>query len=443
MTKFFIENILYPAMYTIKGNRVRQIKNDLITTQSSNDLAIIQKNKLQKLLLHCIENVEFYKNIGITKEEITNNPYDVLENKIKPMRKFEFKENREVLLAKNIHKDKIMKNMTGGTGGIPMYFYVTREQVETYEAARFRGLSWYGISEGSKCIMIWGNPFDISKNESIKHRLREKYLKNRQVVSVYNISNDDIKKYVEFMNKNKPEFIYGYAMMVAKYATQMEKLGFKITFQPKAVVTTSEMLYEEDRNTIERVFNCKVASEYGARDAGILAYSCPHGNLHITAENCIIEVLDPITLEKLPDGSSGVFAVTDLNNFVEPKLRYLLGDAGSLTSKLCSCGMKLPIIKELDGKDDIVLTRKDGSFVHANILINLTRNVSGIREYQFVIHNENEATFNVVSETGNPLDTDYMISELQNQLDLKIAVKYLSSIPMSPSGKRRNVVKEY
>ena len=100
--------------------------------------------------------------------------------------------------------------------------------------------------------------------------------------------------------------------------------------------------WQED--LIARVFDCPVANEYGARDAGILAYTCPSGGIHITAENCIIEVLDPVTYEPVLNGQSGVLAITDLTNYVQPRLRYMLGDMGTLSTEECCCGRRLPLV---------------------------------------------------------------------------------------------------
>lgn len=100
--------------------------------------------------------------------------------------------------------------------------------------------------------------------------------------------------------------------------------------------------WQED--LIARVFDCPVANEYGARDAGILAYTCPSDGIHITAENCIIEVLDPVTYEPVLNGQSGVLAITDLTNYVQPRLRYMLGDMGTLSTEECCCGRRLPLV---------------------------------------------------------------------------------------------------
>ncbi len=124
----------------------------------------------------------------------------------------------------------------------------------------------------------------------------------------------------------------------------LDDANIKPQLSLKAVVSTSETLEKWQEDLIARVFDCPVANEYGARDAGILAYTCPSGGIHITAENCILEVLDPVTYEPVPNGQSGVLAITDLTNYVQPRLRYMLGDMGTLSTEECCCGRRLPLV---------------------------------------------------------------------------------------------------
>lgn len=140
------------------------------------------------------------------------------------------------------------------------------------------------------------------------------------------------------MNRYKPEYLYGYASILTAFAQMMERRGLSLKITLKAVVSTSETLEPWQEQLLGRVFRCPVANEYGARDAGILAYRCPEGCMHITAENCVIEVLSPKTHEPLGVGKSGVLAVTDLHNFVQPRLRYLLGDVAGISGEACRCG---------------------------------------------------------------------------------------------------------
>ena len=86
--------------------------------------------------------------------------------------------------------------------------------------------------------------------------------------------------------------------------------------------------------TIEKVFDCPVINEYGARDAGIIAYQCPNGKMHISAENMIVEILDIETRKKLNTENPALWLVgPNLNNFSMPRIRYLLGDIAALVGR--------------------------------------------------------------------------------------------------------------
>ena len=115
-------------------------------------------------------------------------------------------------------------------------------------------------------------------------------------------------------------------------------------------MSTSENLYDFQRKTIEQAFDCPVINEYG-RDAGIIAYECPKGRMHISAENMIVEILDIQTNQPVEPGKPGLVVITDLNNFSMPRLDIRLGDVAALSKEGCECGRTLPLLrKSKDGK---------------------------------------------------------------------------------------------
>ena len=192
--------------------------------------------------------------------------------------------------------------------------------------------------------MLWGSPIELSNQAQLKNRIKESLLKNRRILSAYNLTERDLSKHVRFLERYKPEYLYGYATILTVFAKMLDDANIKPQLSLKAVVSTSETLEKWQEDLIARVFDCPVANEYGTRDAGILAYTCPSGGIHITAENCIIEVLDPVTYEPVLNGQSGVLAITDLTNYVQPRLRYMLGDMGTLSTEECCCGRRLPLV---------------------------------------------------------------------------------------------------
>lgn len=231
-----------------------------------------------------------------------------------------------------------------------------------------------------------------SKQAQLKNRIKESLLKNRRILSAYNLTERDLSKHVRFLERYKPEYLYGYATILTVFAKMLDDANIKPQLSLKAVISTSETLEKWQEDLIARVFDCPVANEYGARDAGILAYTCPSGGIHITAENCIIEVLDPVTYEPVPNGQSGVLAITDLTNYVQPRLRYMLGDMGTLSTEECCCGRRLPLLTHIDGREDDLLIGPNGTLVHGNIIGQLLRPLDGLRAFQFRQHAADRAT---------------------------------------------------
>lgn len=292
--------------------------------------------------------------------------------------------------------------------------------------------------------MLWGSPIELSKQAQLKNRLKESLLKNRRILSAYNLTEQDLTKHVRFLEHYRPEYLYGYATILTAFAQMLENAHITPNLSLKAVVSTSETLEKWQEELLSRVFRCPVANEYGARDAGILAYTCPEGGIHITAENCVIEVLDPVTHEPVPDGTSGILAVTDLTNYVQPRLRYLLGDMGTLSPASCPCGRNLPLLTHIDGREDDLLIGSNGTLVHGNMIGQLLRPLDGLRAFQFRQHAADRATLYLVKSTsGAPLDENVIHNLLAKALpNVKTEIMLVPEIKPAASGKTRYAIRE-
>lgn len=443
--KFFIEHALYPAMEHLKGNHIRRITAELQETQKSG-APELQRQRLARLLKDCRDHVPAYENaITAGDAEIDKDPYRILQTQVSPLKKSVFQKNGKQYLSDRIPESMRIANCTGGSTGQPTHFFMTKNQVQTYEAARWRGLSWFGITPGSRSVMLWGNPIELSRKDQARYQAKERFLKNRVILSAYSLTEKHAKSHVEFINKYRPEYLYGYAGILTAFARIMDAQGLRLSVPLKAVVSTSETLENRQRDLLQRVFGCPVANEYGARDAGILAYTCPeNGHLHITAENCLIEILDPITLKPLPPGNSGLIAVTDLNNEVQPRLRWLLGDVGTLSETPCPCGRGLPVLKKVEGREDALLLRTDEILVHGNVITQILRADKNIRTFRFRQLSPEEAALSIVKAEGTAIDEQALQSQIAGVLPgTKIHIEYTDEIPPSASGKIRTIIREF
>jgi phenylacetate-CoA ligase len=429
----------------MRGNNVRLYTRKLIKSQdkSRDTLEEETAGKLQKLLLHCVEKVPAYKTLGISRDEILADPRAAF-SRVPALSKKSFQVSSELYLSEDADKSSLILNKTGGSTGEPVSFFMDRYTVEHYEAARWRGLSWSGITFGSRSVMIWGNPVELEADAQKKAKLKEKYLKNRVIISAYTLSDEKIVGYVSFINRYKPEYIYGYASAVYTFAALIKDNGLKLAFSPKAVVSTSETLHDYQRALTQEVFGCPVVNEYGARDTGIIAYECKMGGMHITVENTYVEILDPVSLLPVPQGKSGLVAATDLNNFSMPRLRYLLGDMAAISDEKCRCGIEHTLISSIDGRQDDMLKLPDGTLVHGHLLNQLSRKYSdSVSRFRLVQNSLSDAELELVL-AGEKEKAEGFANDVAAHLPgVDIKVRYVDDIPLTPSGKMRYAIRSF
>ncbi|MGN1290027.1 MAG: phenylacetate--CoA ligase family protein, partial [Bradyrhizobium sp.] len=343
-------------------------------------------------------------------------------------------------------RSSLIPNQTGGSTGEPLRFYMDRRTVEYYEAARWRALGWYGVTQGSRCLMLWGNPIELDAQAQKKAARREQLLKNRRILSAYTLTPEKADEYLDLLRRYQPEYLYGYASALYTFAKIILDSGKKPEVRLKVAASTSESLFDYQRETIAKAFSCPVANEYGARDAGILAYECPDGGLHLSYENCVIELLDPVSLEPVETpGREGLIAVTDLNNFAQPRARYLIGDLAVWPEpgSGCTCGRPMPCLARVTGRETAMLLRPDGALVHGSFLNKLAHAYDTIRQIQLVQHTPLTATVRVASNDPQADYSELLRAVRETLPGVAVELEVVGEIAPSASGKLRYAIREF
>ena len=124
-----------------------------------------------------------------------------------------------------------------------------------------------------------------------------------------------------------------------------------------------------------------MANGYGARDAGFIAHECPAGNLHICAENLVVETVRADG-QAAAEGELGEIVVTHLETQDFPFVRYRTGDMGVLGTQRCACGRGLPLLREVQGKANHLVVAQDGSVLPATALTYVLREMPQLVQYQ-------------------------------------------------------------
>jgi phenylacetate-coenzyme A ligase PaaK-like adenylate-forming protein/ABC-type branched-subunit amino acid transport system ATPase component len=80
---------------------------------------------------------------------------------------------------------------------------------------------------------------------------------------------------------------------------------------------------------------------------------CPdHDCIHYWGDYYLVEIVDPETLQSLPDGEWGEMVVTTLRKEAAPLLRYRTRDITRIIPGVCSCGSLLPRHSRIKGRSD-------------------------------------------------------------------------------------------
>ena len=437
-----ISGILFPFHERIKKHDSVKVRKEMESSQWWNDklLREFQFSKLCQLLKHAQAHVPYYRKlfseIGFKPENIRS----ISDLTQIPLLDKSIIRNNSEEIKSEIARDLDRFN-TGGSSGEPLIFYIGKKRVSHDVAAKWRATRWWGVDIGDPEIVVWGSPVELNVQDNI--RILRDQLFRTKLLPAFEMSEQKLDSFLGQIRAMRPKMLFGYPSALSHIATHaeakgqnMNDLGIQVAF------VTSERLYDEQRLQINRTFGCPVANGYGSRDAGFIAHECPQGGMHITAEDIIVEIVNP-NGKSLPPGESGEIVVTHLATEDFPFIRYRTGDIGILDTNICSCGRGLPMLKEIQGRSTDFLTAQDGTIMHGLALIYILRDLPQIRAFKIVQESLDLTNVYIVSENGLSQEIrEKIVLEFRNRLgkNVKISVLEVAEISAEKSGKFRYVV---
>lgn len=113
--------------------------------------------------------------------------------------------------------------------------------------------------------------------------------------------------------------------------------NFRKDFGVKKACFGAEPLFPAMRERFEKEYGIDTYQMYGATEVGDIAYECSAKTGWHICEETIVEIVDPETGKKVPDGELGEVVVTRLNDIFF-LFRFGTGDLSRLITETCSCG---------------------------------------------------------------------------------------------------------
>ncbi|SDY00265.1 phenylacetate--CoA ligase family protein [Eubacterium barkeri] len=184
----------------------------------------------------------------------------------------------------------------------------------------------------------------------------------------------------------------------------------------RAGIFGAEPWSENMRRDIEKKLNIKAHDIYGLSEIcgpGVAIECQEQEGLHMWEDNFIPEIIDPRTLEVLPDGETGELVITTITKEGIPLLRYRTRDITHIIAEPCACGRTHRRIARITGRsDDMLIIR--GVNVFPSQIESAMLDIGEIEpHYQLIVRREGTLdTLEIKVELSDSLSLN-TISELE------------------------------
>ena len=408
---------------------------------SHEQFAEYQLQEIRKLIRHAATNVPYYRKV-FNERGIDSDCIHELEDlaRLPILEKDIVRADPLAIVDERLDHTKLIIMHTSGTTGTPLDLYLDISQytmARAYMAARVWSVA--GMRRRRNPSVSIGGHLVTAPNRTkppfwvVNRRWKQLYM------SSYHLAPEYINYYVKELRRFKADYIEGIPSSV--YAIARYILDKKLDPVPlRACFTTSETLFDYQREAIKQAFGCKTYNQYGCGEHVVFAAECKHGSMHLSPEFGIVEIVDDSD-KPVPIGQTGQLICTSLTNRVQPFIRYRVGDVGALQADNCSCGSLLPILKSIEGRIDDVLITRDGRLIGR--LDPVFKGTRGIIEAQIVQDDYDKFRVRVVPSQAysNNDGREIKTSLLARVGEAHVQIELVDRIERGPGGKFKAVVR--
>jgi phenylacetate-CoA ligase len=451
LSPIWAQNALLSSFSTLLSRqrysgRYREFRDSLARTEwlSRTELITYQDERLRAIVKHAYETVPYYRRLF---DEHGLSPADVRGradlHKVPLLTKTAVRQNFADLRSRSAEGRSMRSGHTSGTTGTPLTVGYDRETVWITYAAFERHYSWAGLRSGiagDRVAVARGNVV-VPLSQRRPPYWRTNRALNQLLISSFHLSRSTLPTYVDALQRFRPTAIDGYPSTLYILARHLRATGR--TFPVKAVITSSETLYDFQRTLIEDRFACKVFDYYALAERTVFSGECDHHCGHHVAMELGLAEVTTETGEPLPNNHMGKLVGSTLHNTAMPLIRYVTGDVSAIRSDSCACGRGLELMADVTTKAEDTLTLPDGRLISPSVLTHPFKPLHSIEGSQIVQTSPNTVEVRLVPGEGFAADliTD-LTSELRQRLGEEVAidVRLVDRLETQSNGKFKWVI---
>ncbi len=327
-----------------------------IETMSREDLQALQLERLQALVKRVYEKIPFYKE---SFDKAGVNPADI--KSLSDLTKLPFTVKQDMRDAYPFglfavpRKDVVRVHCSSGTTGTATVVGYTQNDLDNWGDCFARALYGAGCGPDSALQIAYG--YGLFTGGLGAH-----YGGERAGCTVLPMSTGNTKRQVRLMK----DFDVDCLCCTPSYALNIAEVAEEEGYDPRefpihAGILGAEPCSEATRAEIEQKMGIQVYDIYGLSEVMGPGVACEceqqHG-LHVCEDQFIIEILDPKTLQPVPDGEWGEVVFTTLCKECSPLVRYRTRDISRILVGECECGRTFRRMDRIAGRtDDMMILR--------------------------------------------------------------------------------------
>ena len=330
--------------------------NREMETLSRAEIEALQLQRLQQTVAHCMQS-PFYKKrfeeIGLKPEAIQS---------LQDLRKIPFTTKQDLRdtypfgMASVPLRECVRLHSSSGTTGTPTVILHTQRDLDEWANQVARNLWMVGL-----------RPDDVFQNSSgygmFTGGLGFQYGAERLGMLTIPAAAGNSLRQIKFMTDFGTTAVHAVPSYVTRLREVMDSVGVDPRRDTKLRVLAigAEPHSEEQRRRIEEMMGVKAYNSFGMSEMcgpGV-GFECPEQNgLHFWEDYYIVEIVDPETLEPVPDGEVGELVLTTLCREAMPLLRYRTRDLTRVLGRSCPCGRNHGRLDRMRGRsDDMMVLR--------------------------------------------------------------------------------------
>jgi len=327
--------------------------DEKIESLSRDEMIRMQGENLKQTVKYACEKVPFYKHLfeekGIHPEEIKT----IEDISLLPFTtKSDLRDNYPYGLCAVPKSDIIRMHASSGTTGKPTPVFHTKRDLENWVDCMARNCYIAGVRQDDVCQIAFRYTLFTG---AFGHHMGVE----RIGAMVIPTSSGQTERQIMMMQDFGTTVFHCTPSYAVTIAEKMSELGInKDSLSLRLSIHGAEPMTEEMREEIEKKLGTIAIGDYGLTELGGpgVSIECPKkAGYHINEDYFYPEIIDPETLQPLPDGETGELVFTTLQKEALPIIRYRTRDITTLTRDKCGCGRTLIRHGAIKGRTDDML----------------------------------------------------------------------------------------